>query len=123
MWDGRKRGARQPAKRWRQRRDVCTLGPTLVNNSELIAVALCKTIFATARMDMLNLGCSSRRILAELEFQHKDQSTRNPFSTHSMLRPKHVANIVSTLSAYIHCYLSCSCAPHVAGSSKPCTDQ
>ena len=73
--------------------------PTRVNNQELIAVTLCKTTFATERMDMLNLGCSSRRILALLESKHKDQSTCNPFSTHSMLRPKHVANIVSTLSA------------------------
>ena len=80
---------------------------TLRNNQKSIAVALSKTIFVAERMDMLNLGCSSRRIMALLENQ-PGQSTMlcNPFSTHSMLgrrpsmlRPKHVANIVSTLSA------------------------
>ena len=70
-----------------------------VKDQRLLAVTLCKVTSAMARMDLLNLGCSSRCMSVVFESEHKDQTTRNPFSTHSMLRPKHVAHIVSTLSA------------------------
>ena len=70
-----------------------------VKDQRSLAVTLCKVTSAMARMDLLNLGCSSRCMSVVFESEHKDQTTRNPFSTHSMLRPKHVAHIVSTLSA------------------------
>ena len=62
-----------------------------IDNQAIFTFVLseCESTFALPKMDLLNLGCSSRRILALLESKYEskyENGLRNPFSTHGMLR-------------------------------------
>ena len=75
----------------------------------VMEAALCKTIFALSKMDLMNVGCSSRRIWAVME-KHSAQTALSPFSRHSMLRFRRFAQIV---------YAMCSCLPETVQPSRP----
>ena len=76
-----------------------------------LEAALCKSIFALSKMDLMNVGCSSRRIWAVME-KHSAESAQSlsPFSIHSMLRFRRFARIV---------HVMCPCLPETIQPSRP----
>ena len=76
-----------------------------------LEAALCKSIFALSKMDLMNVGCSSRRIWAVME-KHSAESAQSlsPFSIHSMLRFRRFARSV---------HVMCPCLPETIQPSRP----
>ena len=77
--------------------------------ASVMKAALHNTIFALSKVDVVNLGCSSRHILTVME-KHVALSVCNPFATHSMLRFKHFARIVHAMN---------SCLPETSLTVQP----